>query len=75
MTSTNNATSSSHPSRRGRRWPPVKNVDISCTTSDAGSSSAAQWWVCRSSSPAVTSKEIVIVESKASDTGAPTSGP
>jgi hypothetical protein len=43
-------------SSRGRRKAPVKNTRARCTEIDARNNSAAQWWICRITSPARTSK-------------------
>ena len=47
---------------RGLRKAPVKNTRHMCTIIAATKISAAQWWICRMSSPPRTSKEISSVE-------------
>ena len=61
-------------SSRGRRNAPVKNVRNMCTVIAATNSSAAQWWICRISSPPRTSKEMCSVDANASDISTPLSG-
>jgi hypothetical protein len=41
---------------RGRRKAPVKNTRARWIAIEARNSSAAQWWICRITSPARTSK-------------------
>ncbi len=53
-------------SSRGLRNAPVKNIRSACTAIAATNSSAAQWWICRMSSPPRTSKLIRSVEAYAS---------
>ena len=53
---------------------PVKKMRIRWTEIAATKTSAAQWWVWRISSPPLTSKEIRIAESYATDISAPRSG-
>ena len=59
---------------RGRRNAPVKKTRLAWTTIAARKTSAAQWWTWRISSPARTSNDSRMTESKAADTSAPTSG-
>ena len=58
---------------RGLRKAPVKNVRIMWATIAARNSSAAQWWICRMSSPPRTSNEMSSVESYARDISTPRS--
>ena len=59
---------------RGRRNAPVKKMRARCVTIAATKISAAQWWICRISSPALTTKLSCMTESKALETVAPRSG-
>ena len=61
-------------SSRGRRNAPVKNTRARCTAIDARNSSAAQWWICRMTSPARTSKLSSIAERYAWVISTPRSG-
>ena len=51
---------------RGLRNAPVKNRRSAWIMMDATNSSAAQWWICRISSPPRTSKLMFSVEEYAS---------
>ena len=51
---------------RGLRYAPVKNTRSMCTMIAATNSSAAQWWICRISSPPRTSKLMFSVDAYAS---------
>ena len=51
---------------RGLRNAPVKNSRSAWIMMDATNSSAAQWWICRISSPPRTSKLMFSVEEYAS---------
>jgi len=51
---------------RGLRYAPVKNTRSMWMVSAAMNRSAAQWWICRISSPARTSKLMFSVEAYAS---------
>ena len=59
---------------RGLRKAPVKKTRIMCVTIAAMNSSAAQWWICRMSSPPVTSNDRCRVEANASDISTPCIG-
>src|SRR6476661_2894730 len=59
---------------RGLRNAPVKNTRSMCTDSAMMNISAAQWWICRISSPPLMSKEMSTVERYASETVTPRSG-
>ncbi len=61
-------------SSRGLRKAPVKKMRAMCTTIEPTKMSAAQWCIWRTSSPPRTSKEMLTVERKASDTRWPRSG-
>lgn len=61
-------------SSRGLRNAPVKKTRIRWTTIAATKTSAAQWWVCRISSPARTSQLSRTVEAYAADVLLPSSG-
>ncbi|MDH6610727.1 hypothetical protein M2164_006362 [Streptomyces sp. SAI-208] len=50
-------------SSRGLRKAPVKNTRIMCTSMPVTKTSAAQWWICRISSPPRTSKLMSSVDS------------
>ncbi len=47
---------------RGLRYAPVKKIRSMCAISAAMNRSAAQWWICRMSSPPRTSKLMFSVE-------------
>jgi hypothetical protein len=49
----------------------VKNTRIMCVTIEAMKMSAAQWWICRMSSPPRTSNDRRRVEANASDISTP----
>ncbi len=49
-------------SSRGLRKAPVRKTRIMCTSIAAMNSIAAQWCICRTSSPPRTSKEMCSVE-------------
>ncbi len=59
--------------RRGRRKAAVKNAPASCSSNEAGSSRAAQWWACRRSRPPGTSKDSHSVDANARDIAVPRS--
>ncbi len=60
-------------SSRGLRKAPVKNTRIMCTSMPVMKTSAAQWWICRISSPPRTSKLMSSVDSNALDMSTPLS--
>ena len=62
MPSVTSVTPMSQLTSRGLRNAPVKNTRIRCTTIATTNTSAAQWWVCRMTSPAGTSNAIPSVE-------------
>jgi hypothetical protein len=51
---------------RGLRYAPVKKIRSMCAMIAATNRSAAQWWICRISSPPRTSKLMFRVEAYAS---------
>ena len=62
MPRTSRLTQISQFSPRGRRNAPVKNSRSNCRHTAATKISAAQWWICRISSPPRTSKLICSVD-------------
>jgi hypothetical protein len=61
-------------SSRGRRKAPVKKTRIMWIATTPTNTSAVQWWICRTSSPARTSKLMFRTDAYAADTSVPTSG-
>ena len=61
-------------SSRGRRNAPVKNTRVAWNTTAPVITSAAQWWICRNTSPARTSNEMRMTDSYARDMDCPSSG-
>src|SRR5919108_2017202 len=59
---------------RGFRKAPVKKTRIRCSTIATTKTSAAQWWVWRTSRPALTSNEMSTTDLYASDIRWPRSG-
>ena len=59
---------------RGRRKAPVKKMRHRCVTMAARNTSAAQWWICRMTRPARTSKLRCTDDWKAADIGTPRNG-
>ncbi len=74
MPSVSKTTQISQFSPRGRRNAAVKNRRMRRKQTAAMKISAAQWWICRISNPARTSKLRRRVESYALLTGTPRSG-
>ena len=58
---------------RGLRYAPVKNTRSMCAMIATMNRSAAQWWICRISSPPRTSNEMFRVDSYACDIVMPSS--
>ena len=58
---------------RGLRNAPVTNTRIRWMSIPAMNTMAAQWWICRISSPPRTSKLMCSVDAYASDIGTPRS--
>ncbi len=61
-------------SSRGLRNAPVKKMRSMCTPMPATNSSAAQWWIWRTSRPPRMSNEMSSVESSAADISTPRIG-
>ncbi len=74
MPRTNSRKPNSQLTSRGLRKHTVKNTRIMCTNMPARKISAAQWWICRTSRPPRTSKEMCMVELNASDISCPCRG-
>jgi hypothetical protein len=58
---------------RGLRYAPVKNTRSMCAKIAAMNMSAAQWWICLTSSPPRMSNEMFSVDSYACDIVMPSS--
>ena len=58
---------------RGLRYAPVKNTRSMCAMIATMNRSAAQWWICRISSPPRTSNEMFSVDWYACDIVMPSS--
>ncbi|CNL17469.1 Uncharacterised protein [Mycobacterium tuberculosis] len=61
-------------SSRGLRNAPVKNTRSMCTPMPAMKTSAAQWWIWRTSRPPRRSNEMWSVDSRADDIAMPRIG-
>lgn len=74
MASTNSVVPISQLISRGLRNAPVKKMRSRCTQIAAMKMIAAQWWICRISSPPRTSNEMCSVDAYASLIVTPLSG-